>query len=101
MSLLNFSKCEQRNQIIGWYEINGKGLKNGKKLTWDQFGGKVYLKSFESMCKVLRKYEETGIPKISEMNVNLPNLIDENAGRANLSIGEYLTVGSKQRSKNV
>ena len=34
------------------------------------------------------------IPKISEINVNLPNLIDENAGRANLSIGEYLTVGS-------
>ena len=36
------------------------------------------------------------IPKISEMNVNLnlPNLIDENSGPANLCIGEYLTVGS-------
>ena len=38
--------------------------------------------------------DNSTIPKISEMNVNLPNLIDENYGPANLRIGEYLTVGS-------
>ena len=45
MDLSNFSKSEQKKAILFWYETNAKGKKYGKKLTWDEFGGKCYLQN--------------------------------------------------------
>ena len=42
---MNFSKNEQRKSICFWYEVNAKGKKYAKSLTWREFKGKSYIKT--------------------------------------------------------
>ena len=60
MDLSNFSKSEQKKAILFWYETNAKGKKYGKKLTWDEFGGKCYLQNKNSMTTMLINYDKNG-----------------------------------------
>ena len=54
MSLMNFSKNEQRKSICFWYEVNTKGKKYAKSLTCREFNGKSYIKTQAGMYQVLK-----------------------------------------------
>ena len=54
MSLINFSKDEQRKSICFWYEVNTKGKKYAKSLTCREFNGKSYIKTQAGMYQVLK-----------------------------------------------
>ena len=46
MNLEKFSKEDQRKSICFWYEGNCKGQKYVKKVTWREFYGKCYIKTY-------------------------------------------------------
>ena len=45
INLMNFSKDKQRKSICFLYEMNAKGKKYAKSLTWREFKGKSYIKT--------------------------------------------------------
>ena len=42
---MNFSKDKQRKSVCFLYEMNAKGKKYAKSLTWREFKGKSYIKT--------------------------------------------------------
>ena len=76
MSLINFSKDEQRKSICFWYEVNTKGKKYAKSLTWREFKGKSYIKTQSGMNQVLKNYDNSGRIKrtIKKIQQNEPEI---------------------------